>query len=432
MRNTSVYSISWKLCNNDINFQTLNQTTMGRAARNHGGTGGHGCLPFSGERPNYHKHVMSDTILLNLVAYDKKKQGKPKDVGFQHALASAEHPVTSPKPPLSSPNEVKKKRQIEPKVIGFAFASAKQPDSSAEQLESPCKLPLKSTNNSVTPTKLPLTSTKQSVSSPKEAMNSTKQPVTYSKQSLTSLNEVKNKKQVEPKDIGFQLKSTKTSVTSPNLPVASPKQPMFSTKQLETLEDQQTSPMQPLEIPGQLPVISVNEPFASVNQCEFKEPTTSMEPLLSSSCHQKTSTLPEQQHSHLPVHPVNPVLQFERSGLFTDTSVQYPVISVNEPFSSVNQSASAPQTLIPDTSPLTPFRQPLITSNHFLQPSFVSQTPIFYQIPYLFSANQNFAFQVLASVSSQQINQQTATSSYLLPANYQHKGPVTCASSLED
>ena len=33
---------------------------MGRPARNHGGTGGHGCHPLPGERPNFNHHVISD------------------------------------------------------------------------------------------------------------------------------------------------------------------------------------------------------------------------------------------------------------------------------------------------------------------------------------------------------------------------------------
>ena len=40
---------------------------MGRAARNHRGTGGHGYFPSSGERPNYNQHIISDQALLDLV-----------------------------------------------------------------------------------------------------------------------------------------------------------------------------------------------------------------------------------------------------------------------------------------------------------------------------------------------------------------------------
>ena len=50
---------------------------MGRAARNHGGTGGHGCLPMPGERPNFNRHVMSDQDLQYLVTNkDRRKLAK--------------------------------------------------------------------------------------------------------------------------------------------------------------------------------------------------------------------------------------------------------------------------------------------------------------------------------------------------------------------
>ena len=41
---------------------------MGRAARNNGGTGGHGCVPMPGERPNFNRHVLTDKALLSLVS----------------------------------------------------------------------------------------------------------------------------------------------------------------------------------------------------------------------------------------------------------------------------------------------------------------------------------------------------------------------------
>ena len=47
---------------------------MGRAARNHGGTGGHGCAPLPGERPNFNRHVMSDKSLLGLVSNDDRRK----------------------------------------------------------------------------------------------------------------------------------------------------------------------------------------------------------------------------------------------------------------------------------------------------------------------------------------------------------------------
>ena len=52
---------------------------MGRPARNHGGTGGHGCPPLPGERPNINCHVLSDKTLLTMVQDTKKRpRGTPK------------------------------------------------------------------------------------------------------------------------------------------------------------------------------------------------------------------------------------------------------------------------------------------------------------------------------------------------------------------
>ena len=47
---------------------------MGRAARNHGGTGGHGYFPLPGERTNYNHHIIQDTVLFNTVKNNVKKQ----------------------------------------------------------------------------------------------------------------------------------------------------------------------------------------------------------------------------------------------------------------------------------------------------------------------------------------------------------------------
>ena len=284
---------------------------MGRAARNHGGTGGHGRLPLPGERPDYHKHVMSDSILLKLVAYDKKKkQVEPKDVGFQLALASAKQPesttklletsskqplnlkksvtstklpvtstklpVTSTKQSLTSTNE--KKKQVDPKDIGFAFASAKQPESSPKQLDTSCKQPLNSTKKSVTSTKQLVTSLKQSVSSPKEEVTSTKQLVTSSKQSLTSLNEVQKKSKVETNDIGFAFVSAKQPENSAKQIETSCKQPLNSTKKSVTPTklsvtsiDQLVSSPKEADTSTKQTLTSPKQSLASPNECKKKK-----------------------------------------------------------------------------------------------------------------------------------------------------------------
>ena len=49
---------------------------MGRPARNHGGTGGHGCHPLPGERPNFNHHVISDKTLQKMVKNAKQEPGR--------------------------------------------------------------------------------------------------------------------------------------------------------------------------------------------------------------------------------------------------------------------------------------------------------------------------------------------------------------------
>ena len=53
---------------------------MGRAARNHGGTGGHGCVPLPGERPNFNQHVLGDQVLLRLVNQEKQPEVAAKEI----------------------------------------------------------------------------------------------------------------------------------------------------------------------------------------------------------------------------------------------------------------------------------------------------------------------------------------------------------------
>ena len=48
---------------------------MGRPARNHGGTGGHGCHPLPGQRPNYNHHVLWDKTLQKMVKNACKEPG---------------------------------------------------------------------------------------------------------------------------------------------------------------------------------------------------------------------------------------------------------------------------------------------------------------------------------------------------------------------
>ena len=72
---------------------------MGRPARNHGGTGGHGCLPLPGERPNYSHHVLKDKTLQTLVPHTNQKSGRTTKLEIvAHLPKSREKRVNSDRP----------------------------------------------------------------------------------------------------------------------------------------------------------------------------------------------------------------------------------------------------------------------------------------------------------------------------------------------
>ena len=52
---------------------------MGGAARNHGGTRGHGCSPLPGERPNFNHHTLSDNQLLGIIKSSKTTEKQTSD-----------------------------------------------------------------------------------------------------------------------------------------------------------------------------------------------------------------------------------------------------------------------------------------------------------------------------------------------------------------
>ena len=105
---------------------------MGRAARNYGGTRGHGYFPLPGERPNVNRHVMNDSDLFSLVKSSEKKMLKsdclkvvpqPQTDKVQKSVSDMKQPfkfkeVPNPevskmeKPNRSSSHEKKKQRDL--------------------------------------------------------------------------------------------------------------------------------------------------------------------------------------------------------------------------------------------------------------------------------------------------------------------------------
>ena len=57
---------------------------MGRAARNYGGTRGHGYFPLPGERPNFNYHVLNDSDLFSIVKTSERKLLKSEGLKVVH------------------------------------------------------------------------------------------------------------------------------------------------------------------------------------------------------------------------------------------------------------------------------------------------------------------------------------------------------------
>ena len=101
---------------------------MGRAARNHGGTGGHGYFPLPGERPNYNRHVINDKTLISLVTNKNLVEPRHQQTKAGKKIASSVLLL----PPLDSEQqEVASVKQ--PQMQQLSVASDKQPTYSAQQ-----------------------------------------------------------------------------------------------------------------------------------------------------------------------------------------------------------------------------------------------------------------------------------------------------------
>ena len=143
---------------------------MGRAARNHGGTGGHGCFPMPGERPNYNRHVINDKALLSLVNNnDSKKLAVSK--GSQTRLGQLK--PSSEKLPMTSLTESQPRSFKEEQMSSEQIISSKdQPTlQSMQPKDERC-----SKQKSVTSLSQP--SDKQSLPKVKQPMPLTKLPLT--------------------------------------------------------------------------------------------------------------------------------------------------------------------------------------------------------------------------------------------------------------
>ena len=434
-------------------FRSYNKVKMGRAARNHGGTGGHGCVPLPGERPNYNRHVMSDKTLLSLVSSkDRKKQQGPGEnrsqLGQQkvsdeqiqklisprqletlatQSVTSAKQEMNFVQKPVSSVKEILTSSQ-EPLI------SAKQPVtlanksvSSPKQLLTPAKNPVISANHPITRSNQQLPSTRLPVSSAGQSLTSADQPVTSSNQFVTSADQkdtsdtLPKKKLVSSKQVkhpaasakqlessgkqhvkfGKQAQSTvKQPMTRDDKTLTKAKQPVKSNKlqkdpNIETVTKDIVTSKQPLEtFPFvQQPITTIKYPETSVEQPKV-------------SCEQSVIPGASVQHSMSPpLHFINLVEDPQTSSQQHVTRVKQQFSEAQHPVTSIKHTgASQPKLSTAELSFLQPNHLP--SSGGFPWVSVPVYQPFNYYLVYA-------TFLEMVSVSPQISNFQMRVNSHL-------------------
>ena len=281
---------------------------MGKAARNHGGTGGHGVSPMFGEKPNYNRHVMGDRLLLGLVPTNQRSMLRHQKVSSKLLMTGvAESLPDSCKrlsqeglqqaPPLRSPSQEDASVDQTVSTVKQHVASVKQHVPSAKQfgasvihLGATVMPPVASDKQPVALVKKPVAPVKQHVDSVKQPVALVKNPVASVKQHVASV-----KKPVA--SVKRNIASVKQPVVSVNQPVVSVKQPLASVDQLVSSFKQ--------------PVASVKQPVASVKEQVNPGPDTLLEqqPLISDKPLNTSvqETLIKAQHPTSKIETVNSV-----------------------------------------------------------------------------------------------------------------------------
>ena len=241
---------------------------MGRAARNHGGTGGHGCVPLPGERPNFNRHVLSDQTLLGLVNQKKhsevtkakeiewkllKSSKDPEDDGthktpneqfsLKQLLPSDQKKPNAKNSVVKDPEKDKSKKEkaipsiptpsvhpYMPTVTGtvssvqMPLASVKETVSSVKLIGSSLEAP--QYNNSVPIVKIPGASVEMTKSSQKITVS----PLPNSMVTKHSSNESASSVKMQGASTMMPQSSVDTSVSSVQMPLASVKKTVSSVK----------------------------------------------------------------------------------------------------------------------------------------------------------------------------------------------------------
>ena len=252
---------------------------MGRAARNHGGTGGHGCFPLPGERPNFNHHIITDKALLSLVQGSNRiKQNtngveiKPKGQGFKKEVQVS---VNSLKPKLTSVELRETSDQL-------PSDSAQLPATPIQTTLTPVNLPvaqvpLASTQLSMTSCQqlmpsgqLPVTSAKPLVDSVELPMTSIQPPVTSVKMSVTSVQlPLTNKNPRKLEQMAYKTQPSIIEQKEMRLIGPGEQTPQFMDSADHRVQQKQTVDSVPQKVssvqsPIQLPIASVQDPVSAM------------------------------------------------------------------------------------------------------------------------------------------------------------------------
>ena len=316
---------------------------MGRAARNHGGTGGHGYFPLPGEKPNYNRHIIIDQTLLSLVTNKNVVGPMDQQAGKKKASSLLEMP--SVKLSMSKGEQNLKTLDSEQQEV----ASVKQPQMQQQLIASDKQTTPSVQQKPVPPVKVKevgdISSTQLSTGCGHQTIPSEQIPVALAKM---------QKSQVQQKPVTSDKQSIPLvqvieagGLSSPQLPVASGDHAIPSGQLTLVSEKRQQPQVQ------QKTLISDKQSFISAQQ----------KPVQTEKVQQKPVTSDKQSIPLVQQKPVSPVKVIEAGGL---SSPQLPVASGDQAIlagqltlvsAKRQQNQVQQKTMISDKQPFTSAKQ---------------------------------------------------------------------------
>ena len=345
---------------------------MGRAARNHGGTGGHGYFPLAGERPNYNLHVLKDRALYSLV---NNNHGK---------IPCKEQLRTSTNLPERKQNN---QHSMKAAVLDVKSTSNKDNMVSFTPMVTKTTKENSSQRKEMTSVELPRFKDEQPPQSkkPKDTKLHEEAEQTDDNNESQPINLIVNKPIMRQLPTVQVTNATKKQ--QQQHPLSSVEQPLFSGQNVghhpvTSVHQHVTSVQQPLitvqkqesSIPVANPVSSVQQPLSS-DQHVGHQPVTLVHQLVASV--QQPLITVQQPVISMPV--ANLVSSVEQPLSSAQHVGHHPVTSVQQPLSTVQQ----PVISIPVTFEQPPSSSFVTSGLSFLQPNFVPEVSAIFS-PWIF------------------------------------------------